>query len=272
MEKNIDFKGLKIHFKDVNADAQKTVLLLHGNSMNSSLMDNFIQWKEMQQYRIIAPDFPGHGLSERSQNPEHDYSVINLMEMVNYLTGELNPGKIVIFGHSLGGHIAINLANDISQLKGISICGTPPLTLPPEIEKAFLPNPSIGLVFKPDLDDEQLQLLANSFTPEGTDINRRVKTSIRDCDPLVRAFIGKSIATELINDETEIIQSLQCPVAVFHGSEEAIVNLKYIESLKIPSLWQNKIHVIMDTMHFPFIENESEFKDKFISFLDDCFA
>jgi len=177
----------------------------------------------------------------------------------------------VVFGHSLGGHIAINAVPNLQGIKGLAISGTPPLSLPPKLEASFLPNPAMGLAFKPDLSDEELHTLAENYLSENNVNLPKVKESIKEADPLVRAFIGKSIATELINDEVEILEKTKVPVAVIQGQNDRLVNNSYIKELTIPALWQDEVKVIEKASHCPFLDNPHLFNNYLSRFLKHCF-
>lgn len=225
----------------------------------------------LSEYRVIAIELPGHGASHPSANPEKEYSVLNYIDLVVALIKDLELNNYVLLGHSLGGHIAINTLPRLNGVSGLAITGTPPLTLPPKLEACFLPNPAMGLAFKPDLTEEEISLIAGMYTNEDTQNIEKVINAIREADPLVRPFIGKSIATELINDETQLLKNIDFPVAIIQGENDKLVNTEYIKQLIIPTLWKNKVHIIKDASHCTFIDNMEAFNVLLTAFLTDCF-
>lgn len=96
------------HYEDINPDAKKIILFLHGWANNSS------QWLPIAQklppeYRYILLDLPGFGqtqfLPEGANVPEYAEFVIDFIE-------KLNLKNVSLFGHSFGGQIALLIASD----------------------------------------------------------------------------------------------------------------------------------------------------------------
>ena len=55
------------------------------------------------EYRILAPDLRGHGLSGQ---PEAAYTAEEMAEDMVQLLNHLQIGSVLLVGHSMGGHIA----------------------------------------------------------------------------------------------------------------------------------------------------------------------
>jgi pimeloyl-ACP methyl ester carboxylesterase len=119
----------KIAVADTGSD-KPPLLLIHGNSSAKEAFANQFQ-AFRERYRVIAFDLPGHGVSDNG-DPEKDYSLeafVDVAEDVLKKRGAENP---YVFGWSLGGYIAIELAARGNPIRALSISGTPPLRLVPE--------------------------------------------------------------------------------------------------------------------------------------------
>ncbi len=97
--------------KPAPKDEKGVLLYLHGNGLNISA--NVDQAKRLQQMglSVLLIDYRGYGRSEGGFPTET--SVYEDAETAwNYLTQKrgIDPGQIIIYGHSLGGAIAIHLA------------------------------------------------------------------------------------------------------------------------------------------------------------------
>lgn len=80
-----------------------TLLLLHGAGLSREMWQPQIETLT-EEYRVIAPDLPGHG--ERADEP---FTIERAVEVAaNALAGE---NAVIVVGHSLGGYVGIALAD-----------------------------------------------------------------------------------------------------------------------------------------------------------------
>jgi pimeloyl-ACP methyl ester carboxylesterase len=103
-----DSNAVRVHYTDEGVG--EPVVLLHGFAVNADL-----NWRRpgildalKKDFRVIAMDLRGHGLSGKPHEPDK-YG----MEMVNdvvRLLDHLHIQKVHIVGYSLGGFIALRLA------------------------------------------------------------------------------------------------------------------------------------------------------------------
>ena len=92
--------------------AEYTILYCHGNSEDlATIKANYARLSIHGGYNVLAFDYPGYGTSEGRPNQR------NLIEATEaaytYLTEEkkIPPGKIILYGRSLGGGPATDLAS-----------------------------------------------------------------------------------------------------------------------------------------------------------------
>jgi len=86
-----------------------TVLLLHGLFLDNTT------WSGLRQtlattHRVVTPDLPGFGASEKPHPRRFAYSVESFAEVVADLYAGLDLGRATLVGHCLGGSVAITLA------------------------------------------------------------------------------------------------------------------------------------------------------------------
>jgi pimeloyl-ACP methyl ester carboxylesterase len=62
------------------------------------------------EYRVVCPDLPGHGESEKPPPSRFDYSIPSFADALVQLYGGLGIRRAAVVGHGLGGSIAIDLA------------------------------------------------------------------------------------------------------------------------------------------------------------------
>ncbi len=94
------------------AGSGPAVLLLHG------IGDNSLAWEPLfaelsEKFTVIAPDFLGHGFSDR---PRADYSVPSFANGMRDLLTYLDIERVTVVGHSLGGGVAGQFAYQYPEL------------------------------------------------------------------------------------------------------------------------------------------------------------
>ena len=86
-----------------NADDRPVLVLLHGSPMASSFFDPMIP-KLAGEFRLIVPDLPGFG---RSQRRIADYSIDTHARYLKALLDELEVTSYHLIGYSMGGGVAL---------------------------------------------------------------------------------------------------------------------------------------------------------------------
>ncbi|MGG6313949.1 alpha/beta fold hydrolase [Paenibacillus macerans] len=84
----------------------ETVVLLHGFCGSSAYWEK-VQPLLADQYQVIAPDLRGHG---GSHAPLGAYSIEQMADDVAGLLEALGIAKYTLLGHSMGGYVALSLA------------------------------------------------------------------------------------------------------------------------------------------------------------------
>lgn len=90
--------------------ARSTVLFLHGNAQNLASQYRSIAWMPAQNLNVLALDYRGYGDSQglptlRGVQLDIDAAMAWLLAR-----DDVDPGRIVVFGQSLGGALAIYYA------------------------------------------------------------------------------------------------------------------------------------------------------------------
>lgn len=117
--------GKRIHGWFVPApDARYTLLFCHGNAGNISQRLDSIRLFHELGLSVFIFDYSGYGKSEG--RPSEKATYLDSRAAWDYLVGELeiDPGDIILFGRSLGGAVAIELATEVGsrkQLRGLIV-------------------------------------------------------------------------------------------------------------------------------------------------------
>ena len=110
-----DVTGKGVRLRVAECGHGEPVILLHGlffdcttwNRVGRGLCDSF---------RVIAPDLPGFGESEKPPKHRFKYSIPTFAEAIADLYGALDLGRASLVGHGLGGAVALTLAASHPEL------------------------------------------------------------------------------------------------------------------------------------------------------------
>ena len=94
--------GVRIHYAQQGPRSGPAIILLHGYS-DSSFSFSRVMPLLPPGVRVIAPDFRGHGDSDR---PASGYRIDDLANDVLQLMDELNVPTAMVVGHSMGSFVA----------------------------------------------------------------------------------------------------------------------------------------------------------------------
>ena len=101
----IDINDIRINYMAEGDENAPVFLLLHGWGCNGEVYRSIIT-RLNTRFRVIAPDLPGFG---QSPEPPEPWGVSGYADFVAEFCSSLNINPAVIFAHSLGARIAINL-------------------------------------------------------------------------------------------------------------------------------------------------------------------
>lgn len=91
-------------------EADKTILFFHGNGGNISHRGDSIYIFHKLKLNVLIIDYPGYGDSTGQPSEEGLYQSANTAWQYLIENKKIAPKKIIIFGRSLGGAVAIDLA------------------------------------------------------------------------------------------------------------------------------------------------------------------
>jgi pimeloyl-ACP methyl ester carboxylesterase len=90
-------------------ESKQTVVCVHGLTRNSRDFDFLAQHLAQRGMRVVAPDLPGRGRSERLPRAL-DYATPAYLSAMAALLARLNVSDVDWIGTSLGGHIGMEFA------------------------------------------------------------------------------------------------------------------------------------------------------------------
>ncbi|MCX6016947.1 MAG: lysophospholipase [Chloroflexi bacterium] len=91
-------------------NARASVVLTHGFGEHSGRYEHVAEFFNRAEYSVFAYDMRGHGRSEgaRGHTPSYDHFQDDLSRVITRTKQRASTSKIILFGHSLGGNIALH--------------------------------------------------------------------------------------------------------------------------------------------------------------------
>jgi len=136
----IRHQGRLMSYQDLGPVDGPVVLLVHGMLSDSTTWDRATELLAGTGYRVLAPDLPGHGESDKDAEsyllPDFSASLVTLLD-------ELEVTGATVVGHSYGGAVAMQLAYDRPDLVrrlGLVAAGGLGRRVHPALRAATLPG------------------------------------------------------------------------------------------------------------------------------------
>ena len=239
----------------------KVILLIHGLGEHSSRYREWASKFESEGIGLLAVDLPGHGRSPGRRGHIESYQVFNKMidNMFDFVASEFPGSKIGIYGHSLGGNIALNYL--LTNLSGLDF--------------AVITSPWLILSDKPSGLKMAMARTLNCLAPGlllSNGLNRNHISHVEEVtkkyseDPLVHDRISVRLGVKASDAAERIMETgsmIDIPVLIIHGSDDMICSLE----------GSNRFSDRKDTVHLKVFEggyhelhNES-FKDEVFKYI-----
>ncbi len=123
-------RGLRLHYLDEGPQDAEPVIMLHGNPSWSFFYRKFIS-AFRDQYRCIAPDHIGMGLSDKPDKDSYNFTLDQRVEDLETLLNQLEVKHFTLVLHDWGGMIGMAYANKHpDKIKRLVILNTSAFQLP----------------------------------------------------------------------------------------------------------------------------------------------
>ncbi|MBA1141863.1 alpha/beta fold hydrolase [Mesorhizobium neociceri] len=233
------------------------IVMIHGSGSSRAVFARQFDSPLADAHRLIAFDLPGHGESSDARDPATAYTIAGLAQTTARLLDALGIDRAIIFGWSLGGHVAIELASFHHAVSGLVLTGAPPVSRGPlGMLRGFHANWDMLLASKKvysERDVERFEALCFGDTASPS-----FREAIRRTDGRLRAGVARSMFAGGGADQKQVVEHASFPVAVINGEHDPLVRLSYFETVAYASLWE-QCHVISGAGHAPFWEQPELF-------------
>lgn len=268
-QKKINVLNRNISYLDNGSGELGTILFIHGNSFSSKTFSKQFESSIFEGYRLLALDLYGHGDSENLLNP-FGYHLPQYAKLVVEFIKELRLSNIIIAGHSLGGHIALELLTEKMEglISGVFVWGTPPLSNPIKEVTAFLPNPAGAYLYQSSLSEEEsIEFVSQCFDEWTEELSEMVKIVLKTSAD-ARPSLGASIGQLNFADEVKAIENAPFEVALVYGTEDRFINADHFKSLEIENLWEGRSHCL-EGSHFCHLDSPEDFNQLLLQYIQD---
>jgi len=110
-----DVTARGVRMRVVEAGSGPPVVLVHDVLVSHLEFESVIA-SLATRYRVLAPDLPGFGESEKPSPSRYAYGIESFAEAIVDMIAALELGRVSVVGHSLGGAAAITLAAEHPEL------------------------------------------------------------------------------------------------------------------------------------------------------------
>jgi acylglycerol lipase len=249
---------LKCYYKKSAKDSKRAVFILHGYAEYTGRYARFIVRLSNEGYHVFALDHAGHGNSEGEKAMVRNFGVLSkhAAEWMHACIDSHPDFQWFLFGHSMGGGVAIDLVltNPTLTFSGLVLTG-PLIQLPPSVPEFLKPvGHWLGRTF-PSLPLVPLEL---QYLSRDADVVRRYKN-----DPLVYSRRVKAATAAQLDIFTsalpERLSNITVPFWVGHGGADQVTDPKGSKMLKSRAQSSDKTLKIYEGFYHELLnEPESE--------------
>lgn len=256
--------GVVMWYRELGRGEADPLLMLHAFPLNSKM---FVP--QMEAFsggrRVIAPDFPGFGLSPRTPaQPDVGYYA----GCVRALLDRLGIRRVVLGGVSMGGYVAFECVRSFPErISGLVLANTRP---DPDTGEARQTRKEMALRVAQEgigvlVELQMERLLSPRTRAENTELVDEVRAIILENTP--DGAVAALGALRERPDSTGTLEKIEMPTLVVGGAEDTISSPEVMGEMagKIP----RARHVTLPGVgHLPNLEDPEGFNGALAEFLD----
>lgn len=247
MQKSLSFKNSTISFSDVGKGP--AVVLLHG------FLENSTMWKDVvpeltETNRVVTIDLLGHGQTDCLG---YVHSMEIMAEAVHAVLKSLRLRKVIIVGHSMGGYVALALAEQHPKMiKGLCLMNS---TSYADDEERKQLRARANKMVQNNFENMVRMSFTNLFGEASrTKFKSEMKLALAEAlNTTVQGYIAGQEGMRIRPKRIHVLQKATYPKFIVIGKKDPV--LDYDTSLKEAELINAKTAVFEDG-HMSHIENK----------------
>lgn len=259
-----NINGRKIRYFD-NAASGPTLFLSHGVGASLEFWEDLIT-QSGNTFRMIAWDYPGHGLSDFLE--DKDYRLDLYAQYAWQLLDHLNVSSASLMGNSLGGAVSLRMLKQQAQrVEKLVLLNSAMLGKDGPMPFRLMTIPVLGELMTKSKDAAFKQQVAAIFdksyqlTDKMSDVIRRNVTR----EGAQAAFLANirqfttlgGLAKHLVEETQQILSTMTKPILFVHGRQDVVLPLKHSENAH-QLVKHSKLIVLENCGHTPHVEKVEE--------------
>jgi pimeloyl-ACP methyl ester carboxylesterase len=262
--------GTQLHLAETGNPAGRPILFIHGFSQSWRSWGRQMNSDLASDYRLIAMDMRGHGLSEKPQDAYSDSKL--WADDVNAAIQTLGLDHPILCGWSYGPLVILDYIRHYGEedISGIVLVGA----------ITRLGDEAAMSVITPEF----LSLIPGFFSTEAEDNRRSLASLLRLClfhelsakdmetmleySMSVPTYVRQGLFSRSFNNE-DLLPQLGRPVLIVHGASDAVVKLSAVDQHKT-ALPQAQVAVIPNAGHAAFWDDADAFNQHLRAFASSC--
>jgi pimeloyl-ACP methyl ester carboxylesterase len=259
---------MKIRVGDIEMNCRdegtgRTVVLVHAFPLNSRMWDAQVAALS-SEFRVIAPDLRGFGLTGAGSGPQ---SIEEMAADIRGLLDELGLSRVTLVGLSMGGYVSMAFYRRYPEaLNALVLADTRGGADTDEgRQRRLLSALKVERDGVAAIVDDMISVLLGKTTRETRpDVVGRVRKLISENSPGGVAAAQRAMADRL--DSTELLGSVKIPVLLIVGEEDTLSPPAEFRALHaiIPGA---ELRIIDGAGHLSNLESPQEFNAALLQFL-----
>lgn len=255
---------------DEAGQGRTTVVFIHGNSSCRKIFKHQMSGPLSRGCRLVAFDLPGHGESDDAIDPHRTYTRPGFADAALEVLRVLSIDNAIVFGWSLGGHIAIEMSARFHGMRGLMISGTPPFGRD-EAAQAFRQSGHVSLGRKRHLSETEVMDFARGMA--GEPVEPFLPEAIARADGRAREILFQARDAGAGIDQRKAVESNPMPIAVVNGEDDPFINLDFVDRIAYANLWDGRCHRLPGLGHGAFWSSPGLFNpllERFVQEIEDA--
>lgn len=231
------------------------LVFLHGSGFSKSVFAAQFDSPLADHFRLISIDLPGHGMSGNAHDPSRGYTLSGFTDAVSEVLVQRKVNRAVVFGWSLGAHVALELLHEKQLVAGLVLSGAVPVSKGViGMLKGMKLSRSAMLAGKARFSQADAEKFLG-FVFGRAEGKQFLKSLVR-ADKRFRPIFARSFTKY---DQRALIETTDVPVAMINGIDDPVVKQGYLAGLRYRNLWEEMSHIIPDAGHAAFWDQPAAF-------------